>query len=185
MAGLDLRSKRRERTGWDEATGASGNVFPITFGDTHLVTLEPEMPLTALAPLKSMGEEISLIIIKAIEVTVRDSESDNTLLLVRNVIDILVAYPDVLINALDLVEKVGRNILTDTGWETFVSINPSKEDVTVLISAIAEWYGVTPGEAFGSSDSSTDDGTTSTSTSEPTAESTPDVSSSSPQDTPT
>lgn len=168
MAGLDLLAKRAERTGWDDVSGTTPRTYPITAGDKTIATLGPELPLAVLEPLKAIDQELSLLfnkVLSAINADLTQAE------IASQVMDFLVAYPDLPAKAVRIIGDVGKNLLGEEGFAEFLALRPSLQDVMALTSGITGWYGVSVGESSGSSDSAEEpDGTTSTPTSDDTSE---------------
>jgi hypothetical protein len=169
---LDLAAKRAERTktAFDDAVDAAQDTaFVLDLGDGPVATLGKELPLTALAPLRQIDAELSLLFGRAMDMATGNATSEG----LTFILDLLAAYPDLPTKALDIVAEIGTNLLGQPGWEAFLAFKPSLQDGMALLSGLTDWYGVSLGEASGSSVSPEIDGTTSTTTSDDTSESTP------------
>lgn len=169
---LDLAAKRAERakTAFGDAIDAAQDTeFVLDLGDGPVATVGKELPLTALAPLRKIDTELSLLFGRAIDLATGNGDRGG----LSFILDLLAAYPDLPSKALDILGEIGVNLLGQAGWDAFLAFKPSIQDALALTTALSEWYGVSLGEASGSSDSATSDGETSTTTSDDTSESTP------------
>lgn len=194
---LDLDAKRAERAAeraearrHAEAAGreARGETFPIRIGGEIIATLQPELPLTALSPIREIDDEIGLLLHQAMLIAQKEraargsgASADTAMDATKLLIDLLVTSPNLPQKMIDIARTVGANLLGEEGLTAFLAAAPSVPDVAALAGGLFDWYGTSLGEAWRSSESSTDAGGTSntTSTSSTTA-STPDGSTSEP-----
>lgn len=166
--GLDLIAQRAERNGWDEVGNASG-LYEIDAGDLHIASLGPELPLTALEPIGRIDTELVLLFQKVLQAAQGATAKDA---LAAEIMDFLIAYPDLPSKAISISIDIGRNLFGEDGLANFLSIHPSLQDVIALVGGVTKHYGIDLGESSGSSEQSDDPdgGTTSTPTSDDTAE---------------
>ena len=166
--GFDLIEKRQQRSGFIEAArGAS--TYEITAGDDHIASLPPELPLSVLAPFRSLTSE-AIFLASEVFGQMQDGKKGEDI--IPGVLRFLVGYPDLPDKILAVLREAAVNLLGEEGYDRLMGYNLSGPDVIDLIRDVVDWFGVEVGEASGSSDSSTDSGTTSTTTSAVTSGST-------------
>jgi hypothetical protein len=137
--------------------------------------LPVEFPIDVLTPLLGVGLDLGLVArLAADAVNADDPQAQRNA--IGLVLDILVATPELPIQAIDAAQAITRNLLGQDGYDALVAMRPSREDLTILIGGVFRLYGVSLGEASPSADSSTSGGATSNETSSDTTESTPETS---------
>jgi hypothetical protein len=149
----------------------------IVIGDTK-VSLPVELPIDVFGPLKNLDVDLALLMRQAI--TSATGNGDQAKEAQSLVIDLLVANPNLPRDLIDAIAESATRLLGQEGYDALVAFRPSREDLGVLAKTLLGHYGVSLGEALGSSDSSTNDGTTSKPTSNGGTESTPEGSSETP-----
>jgi hypothetical protein len=170
--GLDLDQMRESRAAQREGQKAS---LPIRIGGQVIATLEPELPLSVITPLREIDDTIALVIRQAMTLAT-NKEAGAKWEASSLVIDMLAATPDLPVKVVEVIDKISRNLLGDSGVEQFMAARPSLPDIAALAKGILAYYGVSLGEASPSSDSSTDGGGTSPTTSDTNSDSTPEAS---------
>lgn len=164
-----------------EAAGreARGETFVLDFGGDAPVELAAEFPITVLAPLRALDEELAYLIRQAFQLATNRDRDDQVAGL-QMMVDLLVMSPNLPTQAVDIAHQIAVNLFGEQGMVDFLAAAPSLQDIAALVGAVADWYGASLGEAFGSPASSTNDGETSKPISSGSTDSTPDVSSTEP-----
>jgi hypothetical protein len=162
LARAQARAARRE---------AQGDKLPIVFGGRVIAELEAEFPLDTLEPLQDINLDMALLVQQAIaNANATDAGKAN----VELVTNVLAANPDLPREFINAVKKVGQRLFGDSGYAAFVAARPTPWDVATLVTDIFSWYGLTLGEAWGSSTSPETDGGPSNTTSRTVSGSTPE-----------
>lgn len=176
----DLDARRRARSQARAARQeAQGETLPIVLGGAVIAELPAEFALDVLEPLTQLDLDMALLVQQAIaNATATDAARANMELIVN----ILAANPNLPREFVHAVKEIGKRLLGEDGYDAFMAARPTPWDVAALASDVFSWYGLTLGEAWGSSTSSqtTVDGGTSNSISKTGSESTPGESGSSP-----
>lgn len=178
---LDLDANRKQRAA--EREGKKQDL-PIRLGGEVIAILPVELPVDVLAPLRELDGDITLILREAMNSARHGATDEAKWNTTELVVDVLASNPALPVQALDVIVKVGKNLLTEEGFDRLVASRPSQQDYAFLVKGVFRFYGLTLGEASPSSDSSTDSGGTSNGTSSTTSDSTPEPSGTAPE-TPT
>lgn len=177
---LDLDAQRKQRAAKREGQKKDQ---PIVIGGKIIATLPVELPIDILEPLRELDGDITLLLREAMQTAKAGGGAAARASATDLVIDLLASNPALPVNALDIITKIAKNLLTEEGFAGLMEARPSREDYAALVSGIFKFYGLTLGEALPSSDSSTDGqgtgetgGETSRGTSSTTSDSTPEPS---------
>jgi len=176
---FDLSQDREARTAQNEV---SKKPLVMRFHSNHEpIALSPELPLSALAPLRRIDSTIAIMLRSVVDAA-RDTDAEARWNATELVIDLIAANPTLPIDVIDVIRDIATNLLGEAGYEALMAASPSVQDCASLAKRIFAYYGVGLGESSPSSDSSEGGSETSSSTSSGTAEgSTPAVSSSTPE----
>jgi hypothetical protein len=154
---LDLDQARRERAEARKSAAAAqegrGDTLVIQFGGEQIAVLEPELPLDVLEPLRTVSEDIGLLIRFTLSVAEKGGAEDAQREAMKLFLDLFGSNPNLGGDLVDVVSGIGRRLLTDEGFERFMAQRPSREDIVFLASGVIKWYGVSPGESSRSTES--------------------------------
>ena len=164
---IDLDAERASRAAEREGKNAGA---PIRVGGQTVATLPPELPFDALAPLRNLDADITLLIRSAMAAarTQGAERMDQTAL----IIDLLAANPALPMALVDTVGEMTKALVGEDGYQGLVAARLTVPDVAALVKRTFAFYGVGLGEASAPSDSSENGGTTSLPTGSTTTEST-------------
>jgi hypothetical protein len=171
---IDLDAERQRRAAEREV---SGDTMPIILGGTTVASLPSELPITALAPLRRLDEEITLLVRAAIDMWREEGNPQARWDATSLIIDILASNPKLPTTAIEVVEEMGRRLLTSEGFDALMAVGLTREDLGFLVGRILTFYGVSLGESSPPSDSSTVGGGETSSTTSEALASTPETSS--------
>lgn len=171
--GIDLDKERAARAA---AREAKGQEFPIRLGGQVVATLPAELPLDALAPLRDLDSDITLLLRTAMRAARGGTEGQERWEATELVVDLLAANPALPLAVIDTVTAITRNLVGDDGYAALVEARLSREDVAALAKGVFRFYGLSLGESSAPSASPEGSGTTSPGTSSTTSDSTPEVS---------
>lgn len=170
MVAIDLDAERARRAAEREVSGES---TPIVLGGKEVAYLPAELPLQALAPLRRLDEEITLLVRAAVDMW-KEGTDQSRIDGASLIIDVLAANPKLPTTAIDVVQDMARALLGEEGFDALMAQSLSTNDLAYLANGILAAYGLSLGEASPSSGSPTEGGgPTSSTTSEPTSDSTP------------
>lgn len=170
---LDLdkaRDERREARYADAAEREGrGETLPIVFGGEEIATLQSELPLDVLSPLKVVSEDIALLLRWGLNIANQGGQVDPREG-ISLFVDLLAGNENLPADLVDVVTRIAQKLLGEAGFERFMAQRPSREDVVALARGVIDWYGVSLGESQRSTDSSPSDGPPSKETSPSTSE---------------
>ena len=168
---IDLDAERASRAAEHEGKAEGA---PIRIGGKVVAVLPPELPLAALAPLRHLDADITLLIRTTMGVARSKGAErmDQTAL----VVDLLAANPALPVALVDTIGEMAQALVGEDGYTALREANLTVLDVAALVRNTFAFYGVTLGEASGPSGSSANGGTTSLPTGSTTTDSTSAVS---------
>jgi hypothetical protein len=174
---LNLDQARKDRLdARAKAAGRENHEEPIVWRNETIAVLPAEPPLSALAPLRRVDQEIAMVLSEIMETASRQGQgAAQTATFLLNM---LVQRQDLPSQLIDVVREMTEEIITAEGLAKFLAGKPSPWDYVALISGALAHWGVSLGEASRSTDSSStgSGGPTSKSTSDTTTSSTSVVS---------
>jgi hypothetical protein len=173
---LDLDALREQRAAAREGRGRG---LPIVIGGETITVLPSEFPLDVLTPLKAIDEDLALMLRSALH-AVQGGDQQAKWDATNLVIDILASNPRLPLSIIEVIVQIGHNLFDhgdySDGFDRLIAARPSREDIAALTKGIFGFYGVSLGEALGSSASPNGGGPTSKPISSTTTTSTPEES---------
>ncbi|MEU4513189.1 hypothetical protein AB0G05_27145 [Nonomuraea wenchangensis] len=145
---LDLDAMRASRS------STQGKPIPLRFGGEVICMLPPELPVDVLEPLVHLKVDTALIARTVLKSLKEQDQVQAGLSIAAMVVDMVVQNPRLPGELLDAVRLMGRRLMSDEGYERFVSLRPSIADVAALLKGLAGRYAFSLGESRPSSDDS-------------------------------
>lgn len=163
---FDLDAERERRAAAREVTA---NEFPIRLGGEVVAMIPTELPLDVLAPLRRLDDEITLLLRSVMTAMNQGRDAAERWDATSLVVDILAANPKLPTTVIEVIEEMCKNLMTEEGFEKFLSKRPTKEDMAFIAKRLLTFYGFSLGESQPSSESSTEEAETDGATSKPTS----------------
>lgn len=164
----------------DAASAArrEGGVKPLGLrfkGDTF--TLPAELPLDVFEPLVGLDLDLALLLRQVMDVADATSDAEQRKASTSLIVDLLVNRPTLPKEVVEAIGDMARRLFDSAEhpdqWAAFMAKRPTKDDLAGLAKGLFKKYGVSLGEASGSTESSGDAGPTSSATSSASTDSTP------------
>lgn len=162
---IDLDADRERRASQRE-TGDDG--LPIKMGGKVVATLPPEFPLDVLEPLRTIDQDITLVIRQAFQM----QQGNDPMAAASLLVDLLASNPNLPSQLLDVLNESATRLLGADGMAALKDFKPSGPDIAALARGVSRYYGFSLGESSESSDSQETGGETSKRTSRSTTKST-------------
>jgi hypothetical protein len=168
MLDLDAMRAARRETRKPPALRVGGQVL----------TLPHEVPLDVFQPITDLDVNLPLIVRQVVDLMSSETEEGERKAATSLVIDLLITRPTLPQDVLNAVKEMGRRLFDwddeHAGqWQVFVDARPTKDDVAEIAKMLLAKYGLSLGEALGSTEASSDGGATSSATSSSATDSTP------------
>jgi hypothetical protein len=145
---IDIDDERRRRAAAREGQGRPSEGVPIKAGGGVAATLPHEFPLGALAPLRDLDEEIT-IVLRAIMQAWRAGAANTgvTLDAASLIVDMLAVNPRLPTSLLDVLTRISVNVVGQEGFDRLMAANLSREDYGFMLGKVMGFYGLSLGES--------------------------------------
>ncbi|MFC6938181.1 hypothetical protein ACFQHO_53185 [Actinomadura yumaensis] len=141
--------------------------------------LPAELPVAAIAPLRSLNMDITYLLRQVADLARMSSDDPDEVAarmgIIDMVINLLVSNPDLPSELLATVEQIAVALFGEDGYAQFLAEKESLDDIAETVRAVASWYAVALGKLVSRWSSSTG-GETSKATSSAGTVSTPEPS---------
>ncbi|GIH95441.1 hypothetical protein ACFFMN_23025 [Planobispora siamensis] len=127
-----------------------GEMLRLQCGDVFIADLGPEFPIDVLEPLQDLDLDLPLLIQQALTMLGQTAGNDNRVdaeAAMEFIVGVLAGNPNLPTQVVAMIKEMTRRLLSDAGYEAFLSIRPTPWDITDLASTLFSWYGVGLGES--------------------------------------
>lgn len=184
---INLDDERRRRAAQREGQGRPADGVPLIAGGGTVAVLPHEFPLGALAPLRDLDEEITIVLRAVMQAWRAGAQNAGaTLDAASLIVDMLAVNPRLPTSLLDVLSRIGTDVIGADGFARLMAAELSREDYGFMLGKVMGFYGLSLGESSVPSGTATE-GTgdpSSLTSSGSTTDSTPDASGE-PPETPT